>query len=256
MRRFAASRFGWDNGLAMTDPVPTIERPPGRQTMLRPAAVLWDFDGTLADTEPLWIDAEFSLVSSLGGTWSHEHAEHMVGNSLVDSGAYILEVIGRPDLSPEWVVDQLVEQVVIGLSERPVPWRPGAIALLQALNRHRVPCALVSASYRVILDAALTRLPAGRFDDSVAGDEVSAGKPDPEPYVEAARRLGVRPESCIVIEDSTNGATSGNAAGAVVVAVENYVRVPAMPRRVHRSSLVGLDLDQLAEILGAANAGQ
>ena len=70
------------------------------------APALWDFDGTLADTEPLWVAAEFDLVDSLGGQWSQAHAEQLVGNSLLDSGAYILNVIGRHDLSPAWVVDR------------------------------------------------------------------------------------------------------------------------------------------------------
>ena len=72
------------------------------------AAALWDFDGTLADTEPLWIAAEYDLINQLGGTWSEEHAEQLVGNSLLDSGSYILNAIGRVDLSPAWVVEQLL----------------------------------------------------------------------------------------------------------------------------------------------------
>src|SRR5687767_12141591 len=72
------------------------------------AAVLCDFDGTLADTEPLWIAAEYHVISQLGGTWSEENADQLVGNSLLDSGAYILNAIGRVDLSPAWVVDQLL----------------------------------------------------------------------------------------------------------------------------------------------------
>jgi HAD superfamily hydrolase (TIGR01509 family) len=237
----------------MTDPAPTIEAPTETGTQ-RPAAVLWDFDGTLADTEPLWVQGEFALVESLGGTWSYEHAEHMVGNSLLDSGAYILDVIGRSDLSPAWVVDQLIEHVVQALVDQPIPWRPGALELLETLNLAGVPCALVSASYRVILDAALRRLPSGGFDVSVAGDEVSIGKPHPEPYFEAARRLGVRTTDCVVIEDSANGAASGNASGALVLAVEKYVHVPRTHRRIHRETLVGIDLDELSLLLGRANA--
>ena len=227
----------------MTDPTPPA-----------PAAVLWDFDGTLADTEPLWIAAEYELVGRLGGHWSDEHAHQLVGNSLLDSGSYILHAIGREDLDPAWVVDQLIGQVIANLLEGPIPWRPGALELLEALVRAGVPCALVSASYRVLLNAALDRLPAGTFAVSVAGDEVRNGKPHPEPYERACAALAVNPRQCVVIEDSENGARSGNAAGALVLAVPNHVPIPPAPRRVQVGSLADLDVAALGRLLGEADA--
>jgi HAD superfamily hydrolase (TIGR01509 family) len=217
------------------------------------AAALWDFDGTLADTEPLWIAAEFELIGELGGHWSEEHADQLVGNSLLDSGAYILNVIGRPDLSPAWVVEQLIGQVVRQLQEHPIPWRPGALALLDSFAEAGVPCALVSASYRVLLDAALSQLPVGTFGVSIAGDEVARGKPHPEPYERACRALGVPPRHCVVFEDSETGARSGNAAGAVVIAVPNRVAVPSAPRRVQISSLTELDAATVGRMLEHVN---
>ncbi|CAA9319945.1 MAG: hypothetical protein AVDCRST_MAG61-2206 [uncultured Friedmanniella sp.] len=218
-----------------------------------PAAVLWDFDGTLADTEPLWIEAEFELVTRLGGTWSEEQANELVGSSLIDSGAYILNAIGRRDLEPAWVVDQLLNRVVEFLADRPMPWRPGALELLSSLATAGVPCGLVSASYRVLLDTALTRLPAGTFAVSVAGDEVSQGKPHPEPYEKACAALGVDARRCVVIEDSVTGAKSGNAAGALVLAVPNRVQVPSAPRRRIVASLTELDADGVARLLEHAD---
>jgi HAD superfamily hydrolase (TIGR01509 family) len=229
---------------------PTLPFVPAR----RPAALLWDFDGTLADTEPLWIEAEYELIGSLGGTWSDEHAHQLVGNSLIDSGSYILHVIGRTDLAPEWVVDQLVSRVIRRLSTGDLPWRPGALALLEASRAAGVPCALVSASYRVLLDAAIAALPAGTFVTSVAGDEVERGKPHPEPYERACAALGVDPGDCIVFEDSETGARSGNAAGALVVAIPNHVPVPGAPRRVQVASLADVDLEGLARLLDEADA--
>ena len=220
----------------------------------RPAALLWDFDGTLADTEPLWIAAEYELIGQLGGTWSDEHAHQLVGNSLIDSGSYILHAIGRTDLEPEWVVDQLVARVIDGLTGPHLPWRPGALDLLAASARAGVPCALVSASYRVLLNAALAALPLGTFVTSVAGDEVLRGKPHPEPYERACAELGVDPRRCIVFEDSETGARSGNAAGALVVAVPNRVAIPAAPRRVQVGSLLDVDLDGLGRLLDEADA--
>jgi beta-phosphoglucomutase-like phosphatase (HAD superfamily) len=229
----------------------TPSPPPAPTT--RPAALLWDFDGTLADTEPLWIAAEYELIGSLGGSWSEEHADQLVGNSLLDSGSYILHAIGRHDLTPEWVVDQLVARVIDGL-RRAVPWRAGALELLEVSAHAGVPCALVSASYRVLLDAALDQLPAGTFVTSIAGDEVLRGKPHPEPYERACLALGVDPHDCVAFEDSETGARSANAAGALVVAVPNRVPIPGAPRRVQRASLADVDLEGLARLLDEADA--
>ena len=129
-----------------------------------PQAVLWDFDGTLADTEPLWIAAEFEVIEGeLGKPWSMEHAEQLVGSDLIDSASYILNTIGRHDLPPAWMVQQLLDPGGGASSESAdeLPWRPGALELLAALRAAGMPCALVSASYRVLLDAVLERLPAG-----------------------------------------------------------------------------------------------
>ena len=219
-----------------------------------PAALLWDFDGTLADTEPLWIAAEYDLIGQLGGTWSDEHAHQLVGNSLVDSGSYILHAIDRPDLTPEWVVDQLVSRVIQHLRTGDLPWRPGALDLLERSRAAGIPCALVSASYRVQLDAAIAALPPGSFATSVAGDEVERGKPHPEPYERACAELGVDPRRCVVFEDSETGARSGNAAGALVVAVPNRVPIPDAPRRVQMASLADVDLADLARLLDEADA--
>jgi HAD superfamily hydrolase (TIGR01509 family) len=217
------------------------------------AAALWDFDGTLADTEPLWITAEYELVASLGGQWSDDHAEELVGNALIDSGAYILRAIGRTDLKAEWVVEQLLQRVVETLRTQPIPWRPGALELLRSLGEAGIPCALVTASYRILVDAALAQLPPGTFRTSVAGDEVRHGKPHPEPYETACRRLDVDPRDCVVFEDSGTGASSGNAAGAVVLAVPNLVRIPDAPRRHQVASMVGLDAAEVARLFHRAN---
>lgn len=217
------------------------------------AAALWDFDGTLADTEPLWIEAEYDLIGSLGASWSEEQADQLVGNSLLDSGSYILNAIGRHDLEPAWVVEELIGRVVGYLRSHPMPWRPGALELLQSFGAAGVPCALVSASYRVLLDAALSQLPPGTFQVSVAGDEVTQGKPHPEPYEKACAALGVDSRRCVVFEDSVTGARSGNASGAVVVAIPNRVEVPAAPRRVLVRTLVGLDAASVAELVERAD---
>lgn len=225
---------------------------PGEQDGQPVAAVLWDFDGTLADSEPLWMNAEYELVPTLGGEWNDEHAHSLVGNALLVSAQYILNVCGRTDIEPAWVVDQLTDRVVEQIVGGEVAWRPGALELLDKLHEHRIPCALVSASYRRMLDAVVDRLPAGTFDTVVAGDEVTHGKPHPEPYLTAAEHLGVDPTRCIVIEDSIPGAASGNASGALVLAVRNLIEIPDHPRRVQLSTLAGVEVDQLGRWLDEA----
>ena len=117
-----------------------------------------------------------------------------------------------------------------------------------------MPCALVSASYRVLLDAALVRLPQGTFQVTVAGDEVDQGKPHPEPYERACQALGVDARHCVVFEDSETGARSGNAAGALVIAVPNRVDIPPAPRRLQIGSLAELDATRVAALLERADA--
>jgi HAD superfamily hydrolase (TIGR01509 family) len=217
------------------------------------AAALWDFDGTLANTEPLWMEAEFDLITALGGSWSVDHADQLIGNSLLDSGSYILNTIGRHDLSPAWVVDELLDRVVDAMLSKPIPWQPGALDLLESFAAAGVPCALVSASYRVLLDAALTRLPRDAFEASVAGNEVRHGKPHPEPYETAAAALRVDGRQCVVFEDSITGARSGNAAGALVITVPSRVPIPPAPRRRYVGSLAELDAAEVARWLEQAN---
>uniref|UniRef100_UPI001300A554 HAD family hydrolase n=1 Tax=Desertihabitans aurantiacus TaxID=2282477 RepID=UPI001300A554 len=217
----------------------------------RPAAVLWDFDGTLVDSEPLWMRAQHALIPQWGGTWSDAQAHTLVGNALEESGRIIAEAVaatpgGRTDLTPSFVVDRLVERVVVDLRSLPIDWRPGAEELLEDLRVAGIPCALVSASYRVILEAVLERLPEGTFDVVVAGDEVTRGKPDPEPYLTACRRLGVSPEDTVVLEDSIPGCASGTASGAVVLGITNMVELTPAPRRVVIDTLAGVGVEELS----------
>ncbi|HEU4543844.1 MAG TPA: HAD family phosphatase [Jiangellaceae bacterium] len=188
-----------------------------------PAAVLWDMDGTLVDTEPDWIATERALVISHGGTWTDEDSERLVGSALIEAGEYI-RVRGGLPMTAEQVVETMVERVLERLKES-VTWRPGARELLADLRAHHVPCALVTMSYRKLADVVVSALPPDSFGAVVTGDEVVNGKPHPEPYLRAARELGVDIARCIVIEDSTTGARAGVASGARVVAAPNVVDV-------------------------------
>jgi len=225
------------------EPATTTASEPGEDAGHRPAAVLWDMDGTLVDTEPYWIACEFDLVAAYGGTWSLEHAHHLVGQALLDSAEY-LRIHGQVPLPPPEIVDRLLDGVVERVREH-IPWRPGARALLKQLATDGVPCALVTMSYRRLTDAVLDGLPPGTFAAVVAGDDVTRGKPHPEPYLTAATRLGVRPQDCLAIEDSPTGIASAEAAGIPVLAVRHVVPIPPGPGRHVVDTLEGLTAAQL-----------
>jgi len=214
-----------------------------------PAAVLWDLDGTLVDTEPSWLAAEFALAARHGAVWSPDHGEALVGNDLITSGRYIRSVMGL-SLSPEQIVDELLDDMVLSV-ERGVVARPGALQLLAELREHDVPCALVTMSYRRMVDPILAQLPPGTFGAVVTGDEVAYGKPHPEAYLRAARMLGAAPKDCIAIEDSLTGAASAQAAGARVLVVPNRVAVPPALGRVVMPTLRGIDVAALVAAAGS-----
>ncbi len=209
-----------------------------------PAAVLWDFDGTIVDTEPYWIEAETEIIESYGGTWSHEQALQLVGSDLIASARMIIEQTGVPFTPPD-LVERLLDGVVTHLS-REIPWRPGARELLADLRAHDLRCGMVTMSYRRFVQPVLDALPPDTFDCIVTGEVVSDGKPHPEPYLAAARQLGVAPGECLAVEDSPTGIASALAAGCRTLAVPLHVPLEAQPGLV-----IADDLPHSLRALGA-----
>jgi HAD superfamily hydrolase (TIGR01509 family) len=210
-------------------------------------AVLFDMDGTLCDTEPAWLAAEFALATQYGAEWTREDGLRLVGSDLLASGAYIQDRMGLT-LSPEQIVAELVTAVTASVMAEGVTWRPGAVELLEECNSAGMPTALVTMSYRDLVSAVLAALPSGRFDAVVTGQDVVHGKPAPDAYRLAAELLDVAASSTVAIEDSAAGAASAEAAGCLVVAVPHHVDIPAGPRRVHMPSLAGVSLDDLGAL--------
>jgi HAD superfamily hydrolase (TIGR01509 family) len=200
-------------------------------------------DGTLVDTEPYWVAAEMEVAQAHGGTWTKEQALDLVGNELIVSATMLRDGSGI-DLAPEEIVELLLDGVVARV-QRAVPWRPGARELLEELRVAGVPCALVTMSYERFVAPVLAALPEGSFAHVVTGDRVEFGKPHPEPYLQAARLLGVRPEDCVAIEDSNTGARSAEDAGCTVLVVQNHVPVLPGERRVFADGFEGMTLDDL-----------
>ena len=211
-------------------------------------AVLWDMAGTLVDSEQVWAEVQIELLASLGAVWTVEDCMTLVGSDLRDAVQVWMARIPDGVITADELAERMFGAVVDAL-RRDVEFRPGAIELLQALRKADVPCALVSASYRVMIDAVLTHLPPDPFDVIVAGDEVVNGKPHPEPYLTAAAKLGVDPAQCVVIEDSNTGTEAGTAAGAYVVAVPQWVTIPEAPRRLVLDSLEPITPETLRTLL-------
>ncbi|MFV0253678.1 MAG: HAD family hydrolase [Beutenbergiaceae bacterium] len=214
-------------------------------------AVLWDMDGTLVDTEPYWFEAEKALVLSSGATWDPAIIPHLIGRPLDVSADLIREWFGLT-ISPTDLVDRMLDDVMDRMRTRGVPWRPGAHELLLELAAASVPCALVTMSWRRMAQIVLDELPPGTFDVVVTGDEVSNGKPHPEPYLKGADHLGAVITRCVAIEDSPTGIASAEAAGARVLAVQAHLPIPAAPGRSRVETLTGMSVADLEEIASGA----
>ncbi|WP_262402995.1 HAD family hydrolase [Actinomadura sp. CNU-125] len=205
-------------------------------------------DGLLIDSERLWLEVESEVMAWLGGEWTAEHQEKLVGGSLSIAVDYMLELTGA-DASPGEVGRRMLD----GMHERLsvcAPMMPGAKRLLAELRAAGVPAALVSSSHRRLIEPVLDAVGREHFVLSVAGDEVASTKPHPEPYLTAAARLGADPSRCVVLEDSPNGVAAGEAAGCAVVAVPGVLPIPPAPGRTVVASLLEIDLARLSELAG------
>ena len=224
---------------------------------LRIAAVLWDMDGTLVDTEPYWMVAEQELVASWGGVWTHEDGLQLVGQGLWES-ALVFQSRGV-GLSEQEIIDALTDRVLEQIAEH-VPWRPGARELLAEVRDAGIPTALVTMSIRRMADriasALELELDGPAFDVVVAGDEVERPKPHPDPYLRAAELLAVDIRHCAAIEDSEPGVASAVASGATSFAVPFHVPLPPSPAyALLENGLEGIGLAELLSVHAARTSG-
>ncbi|WP_413466768.1 HAD family hydrolase [Microbacterium sp. LRZ72] len=210
-------------------------------------------DGTLVDTEPHWIAAETPLVESFGGTWSHEQALQLVGLGLEDAARIFQDAGVR--MSVHDIIDTLTDRVLASLAAEGVPFRPGARELLLALKKAGIPTALVTMSMRRMATSVVDLIDFDAFDLIVAGDDVSRPKPYPDPYLEAARQLGIDITDTVAIEDSPNGVRSAVAAECTVLGVPNIVSLEGSGAFALAESLVSFTPERLSQLHAQRRGG-
>jgi HAD superfamily hydrolase (TIGR01509 family) len=207
-----------------------------------PAAIVFDLDGVLIDSEQRWNGAKQALVREAGGRWRDEAPSVMMGMSSPEWSAYL-----RDDLGVPMEVDEISRDVVRRMEEgyrQELPLLPGASEAVRALAA-RWPLGLASSANREVIDLVLELADFGEaFRVTVSSEEVERGKPAPDVYLAAASGLGVEPAGCVAIEDSSNGLRSAAAAGMIVIAVPN----PHYPPAPDALSLAAVTVETVGEV--------
>jgi HAD superfamily hydrolase (TIGR01509 family) len=205
-------------------------------------AAVFDLDGVLVDSEAVWDEVRRRFTEENGGRWHESAQRDMMGMSSVEWSRYVHERLGVR-MEPERISQEVADRVA-ELYREHLPLLPGAVAAVRALAAVW-PLGLASSSNRHVIDLVLEEAGiADAFRATVSSEEVGAGKPAPDVYLEAARRLDVDPSTCVAIEDSTNGIRSAHAAAMTVIAVPNK-DFPPEPDALALASLV---LDSLEEL--------
>lgn len=188
-------------------------------------AVFWDMDGTLIDSEPYWHAGEMKIAAEHGGYWDEDLAWQGSGTPVPDVARRMVE--HGCALSVEEIGKGMIDYVAQREFER-IPWIPGVEDVLRSLAATGVPSMLVTTSPRHLAENLVAQAPVGAFAGYVCGDDDVAKKPSPEPYLEAGRRLGIKPEDmryCIAVEDSISGLRSAAASGATTLAQTGFIRL-------------------------------
>ncbi|KZX19977.1 HAD family hydrolase [Rathayibacter tanaceti] len=209
------------------------------------AAVLWDMDGTIVDSEPAWIRAQAALAAEHGARWGAEDAQALIGSTM-EQTVRSLQSAGVA-LDDESVAERLENEVIAALHEG-VSWRPGALELLRETAAAGVPQAIVTTSSRRLAEVVVAALGVA-LATVVTGDDVRHGKPDPEPYLLAAERLGVAIAACVAIEDSPTGLAAAIASGATAVGVPHDAVLEEGADRTLLSTLAGTGVEDLRRLV-------
>jgi HAD superfamily hydrolase (TIGR01509 family) len=207
-----------------------------------PAAVIFDLDGVLLDSERAWESARRKLAVESGGRWFDDAQGQMMGMSSPEWTRWMHNELGVP-LGPEAIFDAVTQELSEAYRAK-LPLLPGARQAVTRMAEHW-PLAIASSSSRILIDLVLDLAELDRFfKGSVSSEEVERGKPAPDVYLEAAAKLGIEPSKCVAIEDSTNGIKAGVAAGMRVVAIPER----DFPPSDEAVAMAAARIDALAEL--------
>jgi HAD superfamily hydrolase (TIGR01509 family) len=207
------------------------------------SAILFDMDGTLIDSEPLWLEAEIEIMEELGCNWDQQDQINCLGGPIDKTENYMQD--RSNNIKPFGYFTKKLDDVMEQKLSTKLDLIPNALEIINECKRSELKIALVTASSGRLMRAVLKRFPVGIFDTLVSYDDVERSKPDPEPYLLAAKTLGVDITNCVVLEDSLTGVQSGLSAGAQVIGIPHLVKMPSNPNLRVVESLSEINMDRL-----------
>lgn len=187
------------------------------------SAILFDMDGTIIDSEPLWLQAEIQVMAELGCHWDEQDQINCLGGPMERTEKYMQEKSGN--VKPYGYFGQRLNEVMKLKFVKDLELIPNALELITKSKEAGLKTALVTASGRELMNSALTRFPESSFDIAISRDDVANSKPHPEPYLMAAEKLKVKITECLVLEDSMTGVRAGLDSGAQVVAISHIIPI-------------------------------
>jgi HAD superfamily hydrolase (TIGR01509 family) len=209
------------------------------------SAILFDMDGTIIDSEPLWLQAEIQVMAELGCHWDEQDQINCLGGPMERTEKYMQDRSGN--VKPYGYFGQRLNEVMKLKFVKDLVLIPNALELITKSKEAGLKTALVTASGRELMNSALTRFPENSFDIAISRDDVANSKPHPEPYLMAAERLKVKIDECLVLEDSMTGVRAGLDSGAQVVAISHILSIANEKNLRVISNLTEITFKQLVE---------
>lgn len=207
------------------------------------SALLFDMDGTVIDSEPLWLEAEIEVMAELGCHWDAQDQQNCLGGPMDRTEKYMQERSGN--IKPYGYFRDNLNLVMQKKLLHDLKLVPNALELISSAKKIGIKTALVTASGSVLMNIALKKFPDGIFDATVSRDDVINSKPNPEPYLRAADLLEMNISNCVVFEDSETGVTSGLASGAQVIGIPHLINLAPHENLRIVDSLSDVSIDKL-----------